>query len=68
MWTVCVTVSNLERLGGSFLSDTGTEIITAGKVTPSIRGHWESAILEQIDDAKKTTAKKIRDIEKEQSG
>ena len=58
--------SNLERLADSFLSDIGSDIVTAGKVTPAIRNRWRSGILEQIDDAKKVVVKKIEEIEKGQ--
>lgn len=60
--------SNLERLGNIFLSDVADEIITAGKLQPSTRGKWVTAILEQIDDAKKDVTRKIKEIEKEQAG
>lgn len=60
--------SNLERLADSYLSDTGSDIVTAGKVTPAIRNRWRSGVMEQIDDAKKTVIKKIEEIEKEQAG
>lgn len=59
---------NIERLSESYLSDVGTAIVTAGKVTPEIRDRWRSNVLEQIHDAKKTVVKKIGEIEKEQSG
>ena len=60
--------SNLERLGGSYLSDVGSAIVTAGSVTPEIIERWNNAILEQIDDAKKLIMKKLKEIKKEQSG
>ncbi len=60
--------SNLERLSDSYLSDVGSGIVTAGKVTPAIRNRWRSAVMEQIDDAKKMVVKKIKEIEREQSG
>lgn len=60
--------SNLERLSDSFLSDIGSDIVTASKVTPEIRERWRSSVLEQIDDAKKLVIKKIKEIEKGQAG
>jgi len=60
--------SNLERLADSFLSDIGSDIVTAGKVTPTIRNRWRSGVMEQIDDAKKIIVEKIKEIEKGQSG
>lgn len=60
--------SNLERLSGSYLSDIGSDIVTAGNVTPAIRNRWRSGVMEQIDDAKKIIVKKIKEIEKGQAG
>ena len=60
-------LTNLKRLADSFLSDIGGQIITAGKVTPKIRQRWRNQVLLQIDAAKETTIKKLKDIEKEQS-
>ncbi len=60
--------SNLERLSGSYLSDIGSDIVTAGKVMPAIRNRWRSGVMEQIDDAKKLVVKKIKEIEKGQRG
>jgi len=60
--------SNLERLSGSYLSDVGSAIVTAGLVTPEIRNRWRNGIMEQIDDAKNIIMKKLKDIKREQAG
>lgn len=61
------TFRSLELAGGTFLSDTGATIVTAGKVTPAIRKRWVDEILSQIDSAKKQVIKHIQTIEKEQA-
>ena len=51
---------NLELLSGTFLSDIGNEIITAGNVTPAIRKRWVDEILSQIDEAKEKAINRIK--------
>jgi hypothetical protein len=59
-------LSNLERLATTYLDDVAGKIITAKELTPEIRQYWVDGVLEQIDDAKTETVKKIEDIKKEQ--
>ena len=59
--------SNLERLAGAFLTDTGHKIIDKNGVTSEVREEWKSGILQSIDNAKKEIIKRLQDIEKRQN-
>jgi len=60
-------MSDLDRIGSSFLTDIGKLIVEAGQVTPAIRSKWEDIILEKKDDSVKSAVKILEEIKKEQA-
>ena len=59
--------SNIERLADSYLSDLGGQIVDAGKVMPEHRTKWKDEVMSQIDEAKRITMDRVKEIQKAQA-
>lgn len=57
-------LGNVQRIGSSFLTDIGKQIVEANGVSPEIRAKWDDMILEVQDDSKKEVIKLLKEIDK----